>query len=328
MEQEAGTPPRPTLTPAARAGILCALVPFVAFVGLAILGTSLLDPLVLVVATLFLLMIALAVPATVLLALGVSHLAKAGSRVRWRERLRPATTWAAAFLATTVVLVPCAYVVGSQALRLVTWRASSLVDAIHAYQHARGTPPPTLEDLVPDYLDEIPETGLGPYRPFKYAVHRPSSERAYHWYDLGSREGAETSDDKPWSKGDADHAALVLTTDHANRVSGVRLDRFPVAWEQRPFDPSAWEQERDRIAMARDVASALQLEGRALDEVEAILGLPDGEGFYLTPAWELEVSCGAILDFDRLVYSPSGSYERFRGYYGISRIGDWALIDD
>ncbi|MFT7461958.1 MAG: hypothetical protein ACI9EF_000292 [Pseudohongiellaceae bacterium] len=310
---------------AVRLGICLALVPFVALVVLVLLGVGRSNTLVIMVAAVTMMALAVAVPTAVLLALVVAHVLKAQTRDPVRQSLRPAATWAASFAATTLALVPFALFVNDQALRLVTWGAAPLVDAIHSYQQAHGTPPATLLDLVPEYLDAIPDTRMG--QPFQYAVYRPTSERAYHWYDLGSREDVDTADESPFSEGDSDHGALVLITDHDKRISFVRLDRYPIMWEQRAFEGQSWREGTDRMAMARDVARALRVEGRPLNEVVAELGRPDGEGLYLTPAWELWVS-GSFLMSEKLVYSPSGSYDRFRASSGVRRLGAWALIDD
>lgn len=47
-------------------------------------------------------------------------------------------------------------------------RADTLVQAIHQFEHIRGNPPDKLSQLVPQYIREIPATGLGAYPAFKY----------------------------------------------------------------------------------------------------------------------------------------------------------------
>lgn len=54
--------------------------------------------------------------------------------------------------------------------RRVAVRAQPLVNAITQYERARGAPPESLGVLVPDYLQAVPGTGLGPYPRWEYEV--------------------------------------------------------------------------------------------------------------------------------------------------------------
>ena len=49
-------------------------------------------------------------------------------------------------------------------------RSESLISAIEAYTDARGSPPPDLRSLVPEYLAEVPKTGMGAYPEYKYLI--------------------------------------------------------------------------------------------------------------------------------------------------------------
>ncbi|MCB9884844.1 MAG: hypothetical protein H6838_05090 [Planctomycetes bacterium] len=55
-----------------------------------------------------------------------------------------------------------------------TERARPLIVAIDLFERDRGAPPATLQDLVPDYLPEVPTTGLVAYPAFAYAQAAPS----------------------------------------------------------------------------------------------------------------------------------------------------------
>ena len=55
-------------------------------------------------------------------------------------------------------------------------RAAPLVKAIEDYQRVRGHLPEKLDRLVPDYLSQVPETGLGAYPEFEYLVIVPDTE--------------------------------------------------------------------------------------------------------------------------------------------------------
>ena len=47
-------------------------------------------------------------------------------------------------------------------------RSGSLVDAIHRYADEHQQAPGSLDELVPDYLSEIPSTGLRKYPEYQY----------------------------------------------------------------------------------------------------------------------------------------------------------------
>lgn len=47
-------------------------------------------------------------------------------------------------------------------------RADPLVAAVHYYERDHDRPPPSLAALVPDYLEEVPDTGIGAYPAFDY----------------------------------------------------------------------------------------------------------------------------------------------------------------
>ncbi len=59
------------------------------------------------------------------------------------------------------------------ALRLAAFddlaeRSRPLVDALRSYEMKYGRPAPTLESLVPEYLGEVPKTGMGAYPTYEY----------------------------------------------------------------------------------------------------------------------------------------------------------------
>ncbi len=58
----------------------------------------------------------------------------------------------------------------SLAFEQLAERSRPLVEAIERYERERGAPPPSLDSLVPDYLDEIPGTGIEAYPEYDYKV--------------------------------------------------------------------------------------------------------------------------------------------------------------
>lgn len=55
-------------------------------------------------------------------------------------------------------------------------RSTPLVTAIAAYTAQHGSPPESLQALVPQYLEEVPRTGIMAYPEYKYEV-APEAER-------------------------------------------------------------------------------------------------------------------------------------------------------
>lgn len=60
-------------------------------------------------------------------------------------------------------------------------RAEPLVTAIHAYENRHGLVPPDLLTLVPEFLDEIPGTGMPNCPSFQYRAGRPTPESPLCW---------------------------------------------------------------------------------------------------------------------------------------------------
>jgi hypothetical protein len=57
-------------------------------------------------------------------------------------------------------------------MRVLDERSKPLVFAIRRYTHDCGQPPGELRDLVPDYVDELPTTGIAWQPAFRYSVDR------------------------------------------------------------------------------------------------------------------------------------------------------------
>ena len=56
-------------------------------------------------------------------------------------------------------------------------RSQPLIEAIQKYERNQGAPPATLDDLIPDYLSEIPHTGMMAYPEYEYYSGKKSLER-------------------------------------------------------------------------------------------------------------------------------------------------------
>jgi hypothetical protein len=105
-------------------------------------------------------------------------------RLLFRKYRPGALSW----LLCAVVFVP-AFGVGlglragicSSNVDRVIERGQPLADAITAYHAEHGHPPVTLDELVPKYIDRIPETGIGSLPNFSYWVVNPEEWHGNKW---------------------------------------------------------------------------------------------------------------------------------------------------
>lgn len=66
----------------------------------------------------------------------------------------------------------------------ITWvaeRGQPLVDAITAFNADHGRPPQSLVELVPGYIDRIPDTGIGMWPEFRYISGQPNGYSGNDW---------------------------------------------------------------------------------------------------------------------------------------------------
>lgn len=102
--------------------------------------------------------------------------------------------------------------------------------AIERFHAENGSPPSTLNELVPDYLAQAPDTGLEEGPTYDYTVYEPADrKKTLIWYDLGSRNGASMTGLWVYLEGDPDHAILALTFDANGVVVEARTDRMPAS---------------------------------------------------------------------------------------------------
>lgn len=57
-------------------------------------------------------------------------------------------------------------------------RSGTLVQAIKTYESKYGSPPASLENLVPEFLPSIPQTGMGAYPEYEYKVGEEAQDFA------------------------------------------------------------------------------------------------------------------------------------------------------
>lgn len=66
----------------------------------------------------------------------------------------------------------------SKAFERLAVRSVPLVESIHGYEREHGTPPPSLEALVPQYFDAVPSTGIGAYPDYVYLIGDDAQSRS------------------------------------------------------------------------------------------------------------------------------------------------------
>ena len=74
------------------------------------------------------------------------------------------------FFAFSLLGITLGNKIRSSAFHDLAERSTPLVSAIERYIHDRGVPPESLNQLIPDYLSEIPNTGMMAYPEYQYEV--------------------------------------------------------------------------------------------------------------------------------------------------------------
>ena len=110
-----------------------------------------------------------------LLGLGAVNLAKArAGRMSWLALLVSGLLSFAPFTQA----IDAGYTVRMSGFHEFVERSRPLVSAIRAYAARHGTPPTALDDLVPEFLSAVPETGIGPSPAYQY-VHGEEAQRRF-----------------------------------------------------------------------------------------------------------------------------------------------------
>lgn len=205
-------------------------------------------------------------------------------------------------------------------------RAEPLIQAIRGYAIDKKRPPKQLNDLIPLYIAEIPETGLQGCNWFKY-VNYADSSIVVLWYDLGSRHGKPVAKESRFSDGDLGHSILVLTIGANENVIDAKLDRMPKEFQPVEFDQAQWLANRNRISMAPGLPEKYAIENMSRPVLEDLLGKPDGERILRDTPWELRINCPRNLtERDIFIYWPTENYPA-QIYGGNSElVGKWLYV--
>jgi len=205
-------------------------------------------------------------------------------------------------------------------------RADPLVAAIDAYSSRTGNPPDTLDVLVPQYLAEVPGTGIPECDRFEYRslVHKAGS---LAWYDLGSRQGQPYTGQRRFDAGEPGHAILVFTLDSQEKITSALIDRMPKGHQPETFEAARWKAGGNRIGMALALSDTYRLHGMPREVFEPLLGPPDGTRVLQGAPWELRIPCPTgLLNHDSFVYWPTEAYPEHLYGGTTESIGSWVYI--
>lgn len=81
------------------------------------------------------------------------------------------------YLPLTFAAIPLGWQVRMQRMTAFAERSKPVVQAIERYTEDQGSPPETLEQLVPDYLPDVPGTGMMAYSKYEYHTGAEYRER-------------------------------------------------------------------------------------------------------------------------------------------------------
>jgi len=207
-----------------------------------------------------------------------------------------------------------------------TLKAEPLIDAINKYTGTYKSAPKQLEELVPKFIDEIPETGLEECRRFKYANYA-ARQIAVLWYDLGSRHGEPIAKKSQYPDGDPGHSILTFTIGESDHVIDAKFDRMPKKFKTIDFDSEQWLAGEERIAMAPDLPEKYAISRMPRAVLEELLGRPDGVRVLRDAPWELRINCPRNLtERDVFLYWPTERYPEQIYGGNTELIGKWLFV--
>lgn len=182
---------------------------------------------------------------------------------------------------------------------------------------------------MPQYLKEVPQTGVMGFGPFEYTSFEDQEHKEVLWYDLGSRKGKPMTGLWVYPYGDGDRAILALAV-NKDEVEQVRVDRLPAATGNEEFDEALWRSSVDaRMGMLEALKSTDTLREKSLTEIEKVLGAPTGREVVRESPWELSIACSTgFLNWDVFFYWPSQQYPEHIYGGSVERMGRWAYVHE
>ncbi|MCB1869962.1 MAG: hypothetical protein KDI43_15970 [Gammaproteobacteria bacterium] len=205
-------------------------------------------------------------------------------------------------------------------------KAEPLIEAINKYAVLKKSAPKQLDELIPRFIKEIPDTGLEGCNSFKY-INYGSGRIVVLWYDLGSRHGQPVSKESRYPDGDSGHAILTFTIGEGDHVIDAKFDRMPKEFQQTEFDSEQWLAGNGRIEMAPDLPEKYELSRMPRTVLESLLGHPDGQRVLRDAPWELRINCPrSLTERDILFYWPGESYPEQIYGGNTELIGKWLYV--
>ena len=211
-------------------------------------------------------------------------------------------------------------------------KSKPITNAIESYHKDHGKPPKSLDDLIPNYIDKVPGTGMIAYPDYHYI--EMESRSSLKWWKLADIECGDSVELEPWKTGawyPTDYGAnLIVFFDTENLATDVKAENLLLNRVDGAFNQRAWKEfPNERINMVDDFLRNQQLVGKNKADVVELLGEPSGKGNRSNSTWELHVDCtSGGINFDVFFYWPSHEYpdEIYGGC--VQRIEEWAYVHE
>ncbi len=182
-----------------------------------------------------------------------------------------------------------------------------LIEALSCYEEDHGWPADELSQLVPDYLDQLPELEPGHVEQFSYkalsfnSVHvRGSSHGRVIWFEIGEQEFGEHCKAPSLRPSVAGHRHLQFLVDEEGVVQGYKASPF------RRLDTIA-SGARGSGSPLVDIMQEIEPLGRSPEVIREHFGTPTGDREF-DFAWNLTVwlpEFALDIDADDFGYSSS-----------------------
>lgn len=98
-----------------------------------------------------------------------------------REPALAIAAFCLAYIAVAAAGLQVAHEIRIRAFERLAQRSNGIIAAIHAYEAKEHRPPQSLADLVPEYLEVIPGTGIGAYPHYEYDAENFARENGTSW---------------------------------------------------------------------------------------------------------------------------------------------------
>lgn len=207
-------------------------------------------------------------------------------------------------------------------------RSRPLIAAINQFHADHGSPPKELQELVPDYLPAIPDTGVARFPSCQYKVFPLGGTMPVVWYDLGPADKGVRPSEEYGMIGPRGNAVLVVRLFLGDRISRVEPVRLAADSGARGFDVELWRSDKNsRKEMVASLSKDVSVKTMRWPDLIGMLGEPDGMGFLWERPWELSVDCyWGFWESSRLIYWPTEKYPRI-DHYPSTPLGNWLFMD-